>query len=121
MLSRVTCVGVCASYFFVCVQTHLFFCMIWLMVILRDEQVSSPLSTLPLSRSPSFEFRVSRNRVCPGLYIIKKYGVFFSERSCALRVTVHGTAYTLSVKVNDYTTALLDTTRVQSDAILSPT
>ena len=49
----------------------------------------------------------------------KKYGVFFSERSCALRVTVHGTAYTLSVKVNDYTTALLDTTRVQSDAILS--
>ena len=90
------------------------------MVILRDEQVSSPLSTLPLSRSPSFVFREIEFAPVYTVYN-KKYGVFFSERSCALRVTVHGTAYTLSVKVNDYTTALLDTTRVQSDAILSPT
>ena len=95
--------------------------MIWLMVILRDEQVSSPLSTLPLSVTLALSFFLScfEKSSLPRFIYNKKYGLFFSERSCALRVTVHGTAYTLSVKVNDYTTALLDTTRVQSDAILS--
>ena len=86
--------------FFLCVQTDLFFSLlydqIWLLMVILREMNKCQSSLNSASLALSF-FLVFREIEFAPVYTVynKKYGVFFSERSCALRVTVHGTAYTV--------------------------